>query len=787
MKFLLLAFARFFAAAPWSALTALVGVSLGVASTVAVHLISLGVVDALRANTPSHLRQATRIAERAGADMSDYFDLRRRWRNGRLPGVELVTPVVEGQLVAGGRRLQVIGTDWFAQGSEGGASFVRHGVVADSSLGYGLNERFELGGERWTVVAVVDAGLNNGLLLDIGDALALLGRPPDALSFVAVRLSDPLAGLRNLVERLLPGMSAGLPFSGPGSVQSLADWELHPVKSALPQQQFAEAILFNLGALGLLALLVAWFLIHQVSVLWLRRQDLLLRRLAAIGASRSELAGCFLLSLTAFGAIAAMVGLVGGHWLADLLVHLSTAGLGALPAADLSAIVVAKALVSGILVSLAGAWLAFSKHQASLADVSSRPAVPGKARRFWVVITIGTALAAIGLGFSQTGLYGAFAVILIAGLITVTLVTPLLRLLRRWLARSQRGLLTRLALRQAVWSEAELSTALGALVLAVGASVGIGLMVGSFEADFARMLKQRLAHEHYLELPGQDAAELAKALHQAHPQAQVQAYGRQSTRLRGQAVEIGHTDFSAVEAARYGYPLALKEDEALASESLLLALGLAVGETLDWQGAPLRIVHAFPGFGESRPRLLLDNAAAGRLAPPLFDRISVSGIADADLERWLNGRAPGVQVRHRAAMRALALDVFDKTFAITRALTVLALFVAVVGLYNAMMALRLNQRASAALLRTLGMNATELSRMALIRASILGLVAVSLALPLGLFIGYVLCAVVNPRAFGWTVELSVSVADWALPALLGFGAALAAGLIPAPAERVGVH
>ncbi|MXX28552.1 MAG: FtsX-like permease family protein, partial [Gammaproteobacteria bacterium] len=182
-------------------------------------------------------------------------------------------------------------------------------------------------------------------------------------------------------------------------------------------------------------------------------------------------------------------------------------------------------------------------------------------------------------------------------------------------------------------------------------------------------------------------------------------------------------------------------------------------------------------------RLLVQAEAAGeRFGALHYDRLGLSGLSAAELERWLAGAAPDVVVRQRAALRAGALDIFDRTFAITRALTLVALIVAVAGLYNAMMALRLNQRASVALLRALGLSAAEQRWLALMRGGALGVFAVVLALPLGLFIGVVLCDVINPRAFGWSVALSISAADWALPMTLGLAAAVAASVLPVPEE-----
>src|SRR5690606_15465090 len=114
---------------------------------------------------------------------------------------------------------------------------------------------------------------------------------------------------------------------------------------------------------------------------------------------------------------------------------------------------------------------------------------------------------------------------------------------------------------------------------------------------------------------------------------------------------------------------------------------------------------------------------------------------------------PELAVEHRAALRARSLAIFDRTFAITHALTLLALTVAVVGVYNALTALRLAQSPTARLLHAQGLLPRELRRVALIRAGVVGGVAVALALPLGAAMAWVLCAVINPRAFGWTIDL----------------------------------
>ena len=791
---LLRAFVRFFARAPWATLTAGLGIALGVASTVATHLLGLAVSDQLGARAAPHLRGVTHIAERADATMADYFDLRRQWRAGKLPQVEWVTPVVQGQRVESGRRYQILGADGFRLAApDSGAAARRNSIRADASLELAPEAVLQLAGERWTVAEVVDAGLEGALFADLGDALALLNQPADHLSYVALSLKTPFKGTRDALERLFPGLAAGLP----ADVERLAGWTVRPVASVRPEQQFGNAVLFTRGALGLLALVVAWFIIHQVCVLSLRRQQLLLTRLAALGVSRRELAVGFLGAIGALAGLATLVGIAGGHGLAALLLRLSMAGIAAPPAMEMSAAVLIKALFSGFAVALVGAGVAFMRRAPGLLQ----PQAGGRGRR-WGGTVVGLALIAAGMTLEETGLYGGFLAVLAGSLVATAWVGPLLRWLRDAFAgrgtgggnrhggpgaaaaTTRNGLLLRLALREATWHEADLGVAVGALILAVGASVGIGLMVGSFERDFMRMLDQRLAHDFFVELRDRDGAALARDLREAHPGATAVPLGERTIRLQGRNVQIGYAEFAVAETARYGYARALAPDQALASEALLRAFGLSVGDSLAVGGEPLSIVHEFSGFGDVAPRLLVQaEAAAERFGALHYDRLALSGLPAADLERWLARAAPDVRVRQRAALRAAALDVFDRTFAITRALTLVALIVAVVGLYNAMMALRLNQRASVTLLRALGLSAGEQRWLALARGGALGLFAVLLALPLGLFIGVVLCDVINPRAFGWSVALSISAADWALPVTFGLAAAVAASVLPVPEER----
>ena len=348
-----LSFLRFFRRTPWTTLTAVLGVSLGVASTVAVHLISLAVAGALSTVGLPHLQGITHLAEREQASMDDYFALRRQWRNGKLTDVIRLTPIVEGYVVVDGRRLHVFGTDWYAAplrgltsggSTESNANYQPGAVVVDESVGLHAGDVLTAGANRWSVAAAVSANLDGGVFVDIGDALRLLDAPADRLSYVGVQMHDPLADLATLLEDLLPGLSAALPEQS----STLADWHLRSVAAEQPSVQFSKSVLFNLGALGSLALLVAWFLIYQICVMWLRRQRIVMERLVALGVGRDVLARYFYAAVATLGCVATVIGLAAGYYLAQFLTELSTAGFDSVPRIEMSVVVVVKAAFSGV-------------------------------------------------------------------------------------------------------------------------------------------------------------------------------------------------------------------------------------------------------------------------------------------------------------------------------------------------------------------------------------------------------------------------------------------------------
>jgi putative ABC transport system permease protein len=130
-------------------------------------------------------------------------------------------------------------------------------------------------------------------------------------------------------------------------------------------------------------------------------------------------------------------------------------------------------------------------------------------------------------------------------------------------------------------------------------------------------------------------------------------------------------------------------------------------------------------------------------------------------------------------LRRGAVEVFDRTFAVTYALEAVAIVVAMLGAANSLLALVLDRRREIGLIRYLGAATGQVHRMILMEAGLLGLLAGLLGLALGMALSLVLIYVVNKQSFGWTIQFHPPVLLLAGALLLVWAVTVLAGVYPA--------
>ena len=757
-----LALLRFLARTPWSTGMALIGMALGVASIVSVHLVSASISSRLDGLVPSSLAGYSYYLHRDDLNAKDYFALRRLWRSGALPEVDELSPVVDETAELEGLSVRVLGVDLLAQapsarGQASSNQFALDGAWVDPSL----NGRLSL-----PVNGLIEAP-EGTLLADISVAHDLLGWPAHQLSYIGLVMTHSFDASVEFAEQLLPGFGAGFPTSKP-NLNVGPEWQLVNMAEQYPARAFGKSILFNIAALGMLALLVAWLLIYQVAVSWLRRLWPVFDRLHGLGVEWQSLRTYFLGSIGLIATFAAGLGLLAGWWLAAWLLAMTVPDQTV--QLDLNAWVIVKAFGSAWVVCLFGGLWAFQRSQRGAPNTL----VPFLTTIFLVIC------ATVCIVDPETGLAGGFFAIAVLSLAAAQLMKPLLIRLKRWSSRIGGSYLLRVGLREALWHPEELSVSLAGLSLAIATAIGVGLMVDSFRLDFSQMLDHRLKYDVIAEGDAGMLSQLIAGSELTSAASRVQVYSSTEIRVDGRLMELNVTRMDAFESTRYGHDQRLDRDEALLSEQAARALGRSTGDTLTVAGKTVRVAGVFSAFGDLKPRLIVDdaNSIAKVLSPVLSaDSVAFQSSHPQRLAGALRTSLPGLELRLQTDIRRIALKVFDQTFGITTVLISIALMVAAISIYIAVTTLRLNRQTGRQLLDTLGVNRLEQNVMNAALGTGLGVVAMIVALPLGVMFGWVLCAVINPRAFGWTIELQLSAGAILWPCVWGMLAAIIAGAL----------
>jgi putative ABC transport system permease protein len=130
-------------------------------------------------------------------------------------------------------------------------------------------------------------------------------------------------------------------------------------------------------------------------------------------------------------------------------------------------------------------------------------------------------------------------------------------------------------------------------------------------------------------------------------------------------------------------------------------------------------------------------------------------------------------------LRGQAVQIFDRTFAITYALEAVAVLVAVMGVAGALLALVIDRRRELGLLRYLGASSRQLRKLILTEAGLLALLANLSGMVLGFFLSLILIFVINKQSFGWTIRLHWPLAVLLAAITLVFVATVLAGYYPA--------
>lgn len=628
----------------------------------------------------------------------------------------------------------------------------------------------------------------NFLLMDIAAAqLAFdrLGRV-DRLDVLLPDGADLQGTVETIARRLPPGLSAQRPARRGEQVETML-----------------AAFHTNLTALSWIALIVGLFLVYNtvtISVVARRHE---IGTLRALGLTRRKVLLLFLGEAAALAAVGIVLGLGLARLLADAAVTLTSSTVRTLYIAAVSAPPdmeighVWTAIAIGLPLSLIAA--AVPALEASrvppTAAMRGHDVLEMRTRLRPIMLVAPAVVLAIGYGLAQLpavgrrpvfGYAASFAIVIGAALLVPAIMFVLARAGRTVLRRrvGVEGLLAHANLTAAI---PRLSISVAALSVSLSMMVAIAVMIGSFRDTVVYWVGQTLQADLFIG-PGirptvgseQTVSADVIATLGRHPDVlaldqfrNVDLVYNGNLAVLGAGsyevvLEYGGLLFKSPPDAREALRRAAGQDTVIISEPFAMRYGKRDGDTIEIptpQGTrPFRVAAVYYDYSSDRGVVVMDR--------PIF-RKHFGDLAPSGVAAYLRDGVDPEQVRadmlemldegHRAfifsnrTLRNEILNVFDSTFAITYALEIIAIVVAMLGVAGTLLTLVLERRRELSLLRLTGADRRQVRRMVIIEAALIGGVSQGIGLAVGLALSMVLIYVINVQSFGWTIQFHLPV------------------------------
>jgi len=821
---------------PWQTVLMIVGITLGVAVVVAVDLANVSASRAFDLSTEAVAGRATHeiVGGPEGLDEGLYVHLRRQG------ALRMAAPVVTDYVSSsqlGDRPFQLLGVDPFAEPpfrdhlwrvedlpagrltdffTEPGALLISADVAERYGLERGDRVKLDVAGiERDAFVAgllrpapgesLSSRALDGTLLADIATAQELLDRV-GRLDRVELILPEDDEEAVARISGLLPqGIRVQTVEARTGAIK-----------------QMTAAFRTNLTALSLLALFVGLFLIYNTMTFSVVQRRPLFGTLRCLGVTPGEVFVLVTSEALVVGVVGSALGLLLGiamgrnavgavtQTITDLYFVLTVRSVG----------IPAVSLVKGGIIGVVATVLAASPPAWEAASVPpraalSRSGLETKARRAvgWAAVS---GLAVLGGSVGVLALptrslvvsFGSMSAMVLGFALLTPPVTALFMRGATVIFGRVWGSLGRMAPRGVVNSLSRTSIAVAALMIAVAVTIGVSLMIGSFRNTVVTWLGYALQGDMYIQAPsfkatqnirtlapgmaeiveqspGVTRVELIRAVYVDSPSGPVYVEAGTSTDY-GEGLLYKSADGSPQETWAAVQSGAVIVSEPFANRLRLSPRGGTVALYTDEGPRTFDVAGIYYDYATSEGTVIIGMDAYRRF----WSDDAVTGLAvhlapgtDADrVARDLEDKLAPVQrvlVRPNQALREAVLAVFDRTFAITGALQMLATIVAFIGVLSALLSLELDKQRQLGILRAVGFTVRELWRLVLLETGLMGVVAGLLAMPTGYALSLILVYIINRRSFGWTLQMRIEPASFVQAGIVAVLAALLAGIYPA--------
>ena len=647
------------------------------------------------------------------------------------------------------------------------------------------------------------------VVMDVAAAQELLGRVGrlDRIELVP-RVGVDLDRLREGAMQLIP----------PGTA----------VDEPSARRRFAEQMLaslrFNLVALSAISLLVGGVLVATTLATSVVQRRYVVALLRSLGASRRQVASAVLAEALLIGGLGGVLGVAagfGGARLALASVRFTVASVvRGIPASEIrfNPQLALLGLLVALATSLAAAVLPLLEVTTIPPLQGLRPAAPRRMPTR-TRITVAAVLVVIGLAAAMLTRAPALWDLPVAALLAALLVMSAILVgsgaLLDSLARVGHLPLARVGLVAVQLASAALSAgrrraawAAGSVGVAVALAVAIATMVTSFRSTVESWTEAGLRADVWVRplaaatgvWVGRLDPEIVTIAEELFGPETVDPFYSQTISYRGRPVSFAGAAFDVVQ--HFGsvpfpgrdsgavFAEALARGGAVVNEPFATRFGVAEGDRLrlELPSGVLEpeVIGVFRDYSRSHGLVVVDRKDFLRFFPnrgPDDMALFLPPDADAAAARQLmldavQGRFL-VEALLNRQLKGAVLDAFERTFAITTAMYLVAAVVAVVAVAAVLFTLVGERRRELATVRAVGGSRLQLMMMVVAEAGLLGVAAAGAGAFAGLVVGVILVKVVNLQSFGWSLQLVLPWRSLIEMAVWVVSACLIAGLPPA--------
>lgn len=596
--------------------------------------------------------------------------------------------------------------------------------------------------------------------------------------------------------------------------------------SAIRQGSVAEmmqAFQLNLTALSLLALIVGIFLIYNTITFSVVQRRELIGTLRCLGVTRGEIFVLIIGEAFIVGVVGSLIGVGLGVVLGRNTVNLVSQTINDLyytttvreVGLPLSSLIKGGLLgvLSSVLAAIPPSFEA-AATQPKLALSRSDLETATKRKIHWItaagilLIAFGYLVFRIPSTHIEVGFLGTFLTVIGIAFIASTIFRIILVLIMP-ITSSIFGWIGRMVPRTLLNSLSRTAVAVAALMIAFAVATGVTIMIDSFRHTVIVWLEQTLQSDVYISgqsftantsqtpidpvvLPMLGTFPGVKRVDVQRSTTVQSNFGDVALSATNNGNLISEREFKNRIGTNDELKTAFGDGAILISEPLSNRLKIKLGDDVLFNtpnGSKVsKVIGIYYDYASSAGTVMIDL--------PIYrkwwqdDSVTAIGLrltagTDADkITSDLQKEIPKITEQHlivrpNQALRKDVMEIFDRTFAITSAMRILATLVALIGILSTLLLLQMEKQREVGILKALGLGKGDLWKMVMLETGIMGLSAGILAAPTGYILALILIKVINLRSFGWTLQLSVNSNSILFTIGLAVIAALLVGIIPA--------